>query len=77
MVINHGYQSINKINQLKHGTVGGILIGTKSKMVLMRVYSVCILTLALVMPVLLWVLIYDSLVEMPQNMQLKPLNHYI
>lgn len=25
----------------------------------------------------LWVLIYDSLVEMPQNMQLKPLNHYI
>lgn len=23
------------------------------------------------------VLIYDSLVEMPQNMQLKPLNHYI
>lgn len=33
METNRGYQSTNKTNQLKHGTVGGILIGTRLKMV--------------------------------------------
>lgn len=62
---------------IKHGTVGGRLIGTRLKMVPMQVSSFCFLALALVMPLLVWIHIYDLLVKMPQNMQLKRLNHYI
>lgn len=47
------------------------------KKVLVRVYSVWILTVVLVVSVVLWVLIYDLLTEMQQNMQLKHLDHYI
>ena len=39
METNRGYQSTNKTNQSKHGTVGGTLIGIRLKMVPMRVYS--------------------------------------
>lgn len=64
-------------NQSKHGTIGGILIGIKLKKVLMQVYSIWILTLALVLPMLMSVIIYNSLTEMQQNTQLKHLNHCI
>lgn len=35
-----GYQNTNKTNLSQHGTVGGILIGTKLKKVLMQVASI-------------------------------------
>lgn len=62
---------------IKHGTVGGRLIGTRLKMVPMRVSSIWVLTMTLVLRLLVWIHIYDLLVKMPQNMQLKRLNHYI
>ena len=77
METNRGYQSTNKTNQSKHDTIGGILIGIKLKKVLMQVYSIWILTLALVLPMLMSVIIYNSLTEMQQNTQLKHLNHCI
>lgn len=52
-------------------------IGIKLKKVLMQVYSIWILTLALVLPMLMSVIIYNSLTEMQQNTQLKHLNHCI
>ena len=57
METNCGYQSTNKINLSEHGTVGGTLIGIRLKMVLLRVYSIWILTMALVVRLLLSVLI--------------------
>ena len=76
-IANNGYQSMNKINLSEHGTVGGTLIGTKLKKVLLRVSSLWVLTVVLALPVVIWVLIYDLLTEMQQNMQLKHLDHYI
>lgn len=64
-------------NLSEHGTVGGILIGTRLKMVPLRVSSLCILAMALVVRMLMSVLIYDSLVKMPQNMQQKLFSHCI
>lgn len=49
----------------------------KIEKVLMQVYSIWILTLALVLPMLMSVIIYNSLTEMQQNTQLKHLNHCI
>lgn len=40
-------------------------------------FSICILAMALFLRMLVWIHIYDLLVKMPQNMQLKRLNHYI
>lgn len=77
MVINHGYQSTNKTNPLKHGIIGGTLNGKGLQMVLLQVFSVQLLVMALMVLTVIQMLIYDSLVKMPQNMQLKPLNHYI
>ena len=53
-----GIKPIDKRRKLEeHGTVGGTLIGTKLKKVPVRVYSLCILAVALVMWVLMSVLI--------------------
>lgn len=67
----------NKTNPLKHGIIGGTLNGKGLQMVLLQIFSVQLLVMALRVLAVIQMLIYDSLVKMPQNMQLKRLNHYI
>ena len=62
MVINHGHQSINKMNVLAHGIIGSTLNGKGLQMVLLQAYSVWLLAMALMVLTVIQMLIYDSLV---------------